>query len=287
MRAVVVGSRSFIGSRLIELLRGADVEVLGIDLPGWDICGDLPFENDDIVVHLAAWSTDSMCSSSPLEAMRVNVEGTLNVARLAYHRMVKQVIFASTEWVYGESNQVVGEEDAANPNTLSLYAWTKSVGENILIRSGVENVTVLRFGIVYGDRRKNWGAVESIYDSFRSGRPVVVGRLDTSRRYIHVDDVCRGIVASIGKPDIRVYNLAGDRDVSLRDICVASRSVSGRDVAVAEKSGNVTRRRPDNSKAKRELSWSPEVSIEEGLARLELFLRKSEVEDHAESIQGE
>lgn len=274
MRNVVItGCGSFIGKRLIEMLDPAKHQVFGIDLPEFDICDpQLPFRPDDVVIHLAAISTDSTCSGVPLEAMRVNIQGTLNVARQAYRHRAGQVIFASTEWVYGETSQVVTENDAANSNGLGIYAWTKSVGENILIRSGLPNVTVLRFGIVYGNKKHNFGAVESIYSSFQEGRPVVVGRFETSRRYIHVDDVCRGIIAAIGKPDIRVYNLAGDYDVSLRDVIDASRSVSGKSVTIAEKGGTVTQRRPDNSKAKAELDWEPKVSLREGLTSFKEFL---------------
>lgn len=275
MAVIVTGCGSFIGRRLLDFLQEEKLDAYGIDLPEFDICDELPFQKNDVVIHLAAISTEKDCSAIPLEAMRVNIQGTLNVVRRAVDADVRQIIFASTEWVYGDVGGVVGEDDVANPNSLKTYAWTKSVGEQILLRSGFPNVTILRFGIVYGNRMKNQGAVETILGDVRDGKPFTVGRYDTSRRYIHVDDVCLGICKAIGQPDIRVYNLAGSRDVSLRDVISESEIVTGKKAIVTETKAGLTVRRPDSSLAKKELGWTPIVNLREGLARLDYYLEES------------
>src|SRR5688572_11780292 len=114
MAIVFTGSESFIGKELARLCGKRGVDYVGIDLAAssdprcrrYDICSPdidqiLP-ENADAVIHLAAVSTEKACRENPRLAFDVNVGGTLNLIQAAQKRKVKQFIFASSEWVYGE-----------------------------------------------------------------------------------------------------------------------------------------------------------------------------------------
>jgi nucleoside-diphosphate-sugar epimerase len=287
MRVIVTGSESFIGSRLKHHCRLAGVEHVGIDLapsedPNHhqaDICSDTIVDaipgNADALIHLAAVSTDQTCRMDTKKAFEVNVGGTINLIEAARARGVKQFVFASTEWVYGEvaNSAVQTEESPIDAMRLSSeYAISKITGERLLYaahkRDGLA-VTVLRFGIVYGPRPANWSAVEALFHAVRTKDTVEVGSLETGRRFIHVADIADGILGALGRNGYELFNLSGDRLITLGNIIEESSSLVGRHPRVIEKnSGAISIRNPDNGRARRVMGWRPKIALKDGLSTL-------------------
>jgi UDP-glucose 4-epimerase len=280
MKIFITGSESFIGGFLWTQLAAQGHDLSGIDASPSTRPGAVQMDLRDprladqipqgaTVIHLAAVSTDSLCKADPLSGFDVNISGTINLARAAAVRGASQFIFASTEWVYGDvGNAAVQTED--QPIDLGAiqgsYAVSKLVGENVLRLSGLQNVTVLRFGIVYGPRLKNWSAVESLVEKVYKAEPINVGSLNTSRRFINVSDLCSGILASLGRSGFEIFNLTGDSNVSLRDVIDVAGRVLGREVKPSETAPETPSvRNPPNDKAKQVLDWVPKVSLEEGI----------------------
>lgn len=289
MKIFITGSESFIGGYLWKQLAEAGHELSGIDAAPPTRAGAVQMDLRDAnlseqipegatVIHLAAVSTDSLCKADPLSGFDINISGTLNLARAAALRGASQFIFASTEWVYGDvSNDAVQTED--QPIDLGAiqgsYAVSKLVGENVLRLSGVPNVTVLRFGIVYGPRTKNWSAVESLLDKVLRGESVSVGSAHTSRRFIFVTDLCAGIEAALGRKGFEIFNLTGDQNVTLGDVVQTAAHAFGKTPAFAETaSDQPSVRNPPNSKAREALQWHPRVSLEAGLCEVAKFWGK-------------
>jgi nucleoside-diphosphate-sugar epimerase len=288
MKIVIVGSEGFIGHRLRALCANDGHTVIGIDVvesaaPGnircdirsADLAEVLP-EDADAVVHLAAVSRDQDCASDLDRALSINVGATWNVLEAARARGVPQMIFASSEWVYGDvAGQDVQREDAPiDVNKLtSTYAMTKIFAERLLDAAWQADprtaVTVLRFGIVYGPRPADWSAVEHMFNQVKAGEVVVRGSLKTARRFIHVDDVCRGILSAVGHTGFDVFNISGDSLVSLADLIDASAALIGRMPTVVEGDPSaITVRNPDNTKARNTLGWTPAIDLAAGLMTL-------------------
>jgi len=294
VKAIVTGSQSFIGKALREACMRRGVEWFGVDaLPARgsgeiqadirdpELVKQLP-EQADVMIHLAAVSRDQDCRRDPGEAFAINVGGTLNVIAAARERRIRQFIFASSEWVYGEvGNQEIQTEGAAIDATriVSEYALSKIAGERLLAmaqsQGAFDGATVLRFGIVYGPRPSNWSAVEALFDAvWRGGVVEVKGSLGTSRRFIHVEDVAEGILAAVGRRVYEVFNLSGNDLISLGDVIGTSADLLGRSPQILEgKPEAVSIRNPDNGKAQRELGWAPQRNLRQGLATLMEGLR--------------
>ena len=285
----ITGSESFIGSRLAAALDSRGEQWTGIDT----IARHPRTRRADIrdaavadgiaeagtLVHLAAISRDSDCRQDPRGAFDVNVGGTLNLIEAARRRGVRHFVFASSEWVYGEvANDEVQREDSPLDATrlVSEYALTKLAGERLLAgaarRGDFASVTILRFGIVYGPRPSNWSAVEMLHDAVSHKDLVEVkGSLATARRFIHVEDICTGILASVenAPAGFSVFNLSGDRLVSLGDVIEQSMRLTNRRPRVIEGAPqSVSIRNPDNTKARAALDWAPKLDLASGLATL-------------------
>lgn len=284
MKLFVTGSQSFIGRRLFARCKGSGIDAVGIDSiasAGADstqadirdpAIADL-IPDGAIVVHLAAISRDPDCRADPRGAFDVNVTGTLNVAAAAEKRRAMQLVFASSEWVYGEvRNDDVQREDHPIDVTAikSEYALTKIVGEQCLkLTCRLPAVTVLRFGIVYGPRASNWSAVEALFHAVREKDIVSVGSLATGRRFIHVEDIVAGILKSSGRTGFEIFNLSGNTIITLREIVEQSAELLGRRPPVDEKNPQaISIRNADNVKARQVLGWEPKIGLKDGLATL-------------------
>ena len=290
MTLFVTGSESFVGRALVARCDELGIAVSGIDSvpspnqrPGF-VVGDIRspelvdlLPRGSVVVHLAAVSRDSDCRSDPLSALDVNVCGTLNLLAASRKSNARQIVFASSEWVYGDvGNDEIQVEDQQIDITqmTSLYAVSKIVGEQTLrLDDSAIDKTLLRFGIIYGPRLSNWSAVESLFDLVSRGSEVTVGCAATARRFIHVDDIVSGILASVGRSGVEIFNLSGDDLVTLREVVETSASILGREVELCERETEaLSIRNPDNAKAARDLSWRPEIGLEVGLQSVHEFL---------------
>ena len=280
----ITGAESFVGKRLVKHCVEQGISYCGVDIFDSedanifkiDICDDSlgdAIPTDAVVVHLAAISRDPDCAKNPALANKINIEGTLNVLKCAKVKKARQLIFASSEWVYGQvsndSEQTESDEIQVQ-RLVSIYAITKALGEQYLrlLRDDLD-VTVLRFGIIYGPRPSNWSAVESLFDSVKNKNEVVVGSLKAGRRFIHVDDICTGILAAVGQTNFEIFNLSSDNTVTLGQVIEESKRIHLTSPRVVETSPkNISLRNPSNEKAKRILGWSPRISIEDGLKSL-------------------
>ena len=286
---VITGSESFIGRELISQCKKNSIEFTGLDIinkqesdynyhqiniKSPNIIDHIP-ENTDAVIHLAALSRDSDCKEKAYECFDNNVLGTLNLINACKKKNVKQFIFASSEWVYDEfkNNEEKNEESLINiHNHKSEYALSKLVSESNLRQQynhGFCNVTILRFGIIYGPRKSNWSAVESIFNQVKNQNQVTIGSLKTGRRFVHVYDIVRGIINSLGLKGFNIINLTGNDILTLKDIIDVSQQVLNKKIDVVESnSEQISIRNPSNSKAKQIIGWQPEIDLKSGLESL-------------------
>lgn len=293
MKIIITGSESFVGQELIQECQRQKIDVLGLDLKKTseldyefqvgdirsESFSDLIPESVNAIVHLAALSRDPDCKNRAYECFNINVMGTLNVIRAAIAKNAKQLIFASTEWVYGDfrEGEIKDEDTPIDIATLtSEYALSKLVSELNLRQQyqyGLCPVTILRFGIIYGPRLDNWSAVESLIDTIKNKEEIVVGSLRTGRCFIHISDIAKGIIKSIGLPGFNIIGLEGDRLVTLGDIINTGQLILHKTIQIIESNPEkVSIRNVSNQKANRVLRWQPEIDLEEGLKTLLPFI---------------
>lgn len=289
MKVFVTGSESFVGRELIKQCLGEGIEVSGCDVTNKK-SQDYDFHQADIrskelldfipegldaVIHLAAIARDKDCKANPVLCYDVNLSGTINVADSARAKNARQIIFASTEWVYGpfEPGETKNEDTEIDPTILdSDYAFSKMLCEIVLKeRFKISSIptTILRFGIIYGPRLPAGSAADSLFIDVATKDEIKVNCLKTGRHFVHVSDIASGIVKSFGLPGFNTINLVGDHLITLGEVIETSKKILGRNPKVIEVNpSNVNERRLENPRAKELLSWSPEIDIETGLKSL-------------------
>lgn len=240
MKYLVTGSCGFIGSNLVDMLVEQGHEVVGIDnlssdahdqfyyndkatyykynITDYVMCSDV-FERHrpDGVFHLAAEARIQNCIQDPSLCFETNVLGTGTMLSLCKAHKVPRMAFMSTSAVYGlKANDIQTETDS--PDCLNAYSLSKLHGEQIckLYSSmyGVDTVCFRGFNI-YGKRMPKKGQYALVIGIFQrllsEGKALTItGDGEQKRDFIHVDDVCRGLIAGLnaGTPQQgSVYNL--------------------------------------------------------------------------------
>ncbi len=157
----------------------------------------------DRIIHLAAQVAVGRSIQNPLEDIRSNYTGTVQVLEYARCCGVKKVVFASSAAVYGDTVELPVRETAVC-KPVSPYGINKLGAEAFLYYySAIQGVptTALRFFNVYGPRqdpRSPYSGVISIFtERALTGKTLTIfGDGQQTRDFVFVGDVARAIVTA-------------------------------------------------------------------------------------------
>ncbi|WP_261842346.1 UDP-glucose 4-epimerase family protein [Aliamphritea ceti] len=307
MNVFLTGVTGFLGSRLAETLQSkADLNLSVAVRQPVQVCGGRVFEvqgldistnwssalaGQKVLIHAAARAhimKDEV--TDPLaEYRKVNVEGTISLARQAAAAGVKRFIFISSIKVNGEQTQCgkpfTAEDIPAPEDAYGLSKWEAEQGlRQLAIETGME-VVIIRSPLVYGPGVK--GNFASLIKIVAKGLPIPLGSVHNQRSLVALDNLVDLIIACVDHPAAadQVF-LAGDgHDMSTTELLRAVANAmdkSPRLISVPEllilliatiigKKAIAQRLlgslQVDISKARNLLGWEPPISVEEGLAR--------------------
>jgi UDP-glucose 4-epimerase len=289
-RVLVTGGSGFIGSHVVDKLVQAGFEPRIYDLlpsphhePGSvdTAIGDLfdadalraAMEDCDAVVHLAAHADVGIVAAQPVEAEECNSRGTLAVLEAA-RATGTRVIYGSTIWVYGASGDGAIDEEAPLGLPDHLYTASKLAGEMYCSSySELYEVpcTILRFGIPYGPRARPAAVIPIFVSKALKGEPLTIaGDGMQTRRFVYVEDLAEGVVAAVERGDgNRVYNLAGDETVTIRELAdIVSDLLDDTEVVhTPGRNGDFGGAVISNERAAEELGWRASTPLREGVRR--------------------
>ena len=247
--------------------------------------------NQHTVIHAAARThiMKDEIADALTEYRRVNVDGTLNLARQAAEAGVKRFIFISSIKVNGERTKP-GQPFTADrvPEPEDAYGVSKWEAEQCLQRLSAETgmaVVIIRPPLIYGPGVK--GNFASMIKLVEKGLPLPLGSVCNKRSFVAVDNLVDLIITCIEHPAAanQVF-LAGDGyDLSTTELlrgvaeamCKPARlvpvppsllklivSLLGKKAIANRLLGSL---QVDISKAEKLLDWRPPLSVEEGLKR--------------------
>ena len=243
------------------------------------------FENEkfDYVYHKAAQIDVRKSIANPMYDLDVNGMGLLNVLENCKNNKVKKVIFASSGGViYGNTKHFpTPETEEKSPE--SCYGVTKALGELYLnFYKKVHNLdyTIFRYSNIYGkyqDSHGEAGVIDIFINNIISKKPCTIyGDGLQCRDYIHVSDVVEANVLALSKGSGRAYNIASGRVSSVKEIYDIINSLNNHSgVLKYEKArlGELLRSEIDNTKAKKELHWTPRMNLEQGIKETLAYIK--------------
>jgi dTDP-4-dehydrorhamnose reductase len=122
----------------------------------------------DVVVHCAAHAILDDCAADPRMALRVNVQGTHNVAAEC-RRLGRRMVYISSDYVFdGLAPPTGGYREDDVPNPVSVYGLTKLAGERIT--ATVPDHLVVRTAWLFGGRDERTDLVLASINAVLGGR---------------------------------------------------------------------------------------------------------------------
>lgn len=228
----------------------------------------------DIIVHLAAKISVDESLIKPEEYFKINVEGTLNLLKLALKYNVKKIIFASSAAVYGTKDKVPLKEDESLLTPLSTYAVTKIAGEGLChVYSSISNLQCicLRFFNIYGPEQSGSALVPKFIKLISNNQPITIfGDGTHTRDFIYISDVIQGITKAIkyNKKHYEIFNIAGSTKTTILDLVKIIEDTLHKKAIInfePNKKGDIPLSFANIDNAKKELGFNPVVALKEGI----------------------
>jgi len=294
--AVVTGGAGFIGSHMVDLLleRGYAVRVIDNLVGGREqnlahraSNPDLAFDRRDVrsyspgdplfkgaryVFHFAGIGDIVPSIERPLEYLSANVQGTVHMLECAREARARKIVYAASSSCYGLASVPTREDHPIDPQY--PYALSKFQGE----QAGLHWHRVYRFPFnsirifnAYGTRSRTSGAYGAVFGVFLrqklAGKPYTVVGDGTQRRdFLYVTDVARAFLAAAEGPAAgRVYNLGASKPQSVNRLVEL---LGGEKIFIPRRPGEPDCTWADITRITTELGWKPEVSFEQGVARV-------------------
>ena len=245
VRLLVTGASGFLGSAIAEQCRMDGMEVIAtgrrelkIGVPGYftadvtdpkSMSGALT--NVDCVIHAAGLAHQFRDGKKSSPFLKINVNGTENVALAATRAGVSHFVLISSVSVYGpHGKQACDEETICNspePYGQSKYQAEQRARE--IIEKAGGQLTILRLATVYGEGDP--GNVGRLMRMIDRGRFVWVGDGSNRKSLIHKNDAARACTHVVRQPSpgINTYNVTASIS-TMRAIVEELASALGREL---------------------------------------------------------
>jgi dTDP-glucose 4,6-dehydratase len=297
MRALVTGGAGFLGSHLCDALLAEGHSVIAVDnlltgradnlqhlanetrftLEQHDICKPFDFGRVDYVFHFASLASPVDYMRHGLETLAVGSAGTFNSLDLA-RKYNATFLLSSTSECYGnptvhpQPETYWGNVNPIGPR--SVYDESKRFAEAATMayyRYHNVDTRIVRIFNTYGPRLQlNDGRVISNFmkQALRGDDLTVYGDGKQTRSFCYVSDEIEGILRLSRSSEHLPVNIGNPGEFTMLECAEVVLKVTGSKSKIRFEplpEDDPTQRRPDITKAKALLGWSPKIDLETGL----------------------
>lgn len=273
--------------RLKELKKFKYFKFLKKDLTNFkDIYKSIRVNVFKSIIHLAAQPGVRYSFNHPKNTLYNNLNSFVNIIEIARLINCKKFIYASSSSVYGNVKEFPFNENDFSIKPISVYGASKLSNEiiaDVYSKNFNLNCFGLRFFTVYGP----YGRPDMAYYNFalknlRNHKIELYNNAKMLRDFTYIDDVIAAILKIIDKKDLpkghHVLNVGKGKPDKLIDLVNLLQSNLKNKFNVNYKNfipkGDIKKTYSNNSKIKKLLKWSPEISLDEGIDRFMIWFKK-------------
>ena len=281
----------------IEKITGVKIDHYDIDLCDKQAVKEVFQKENEVegIVHFAAFKSVPESVENPYKYFHNNFESLLNVVEIALEKNISNLIFSSSCSVYGNISSLPVNEETLFNKAESPYAYTKQVGEEMLItytnRFKNLQVAALRYFNPVGAHFSGLNGELPIHKP-TSLVPVItqtaIGIIEQMavfgddyitrdgsciRDYIHVTDIAQAHIKALeylveqkNKSNFTVINLGSGEGVSVFEAIEAFEKATGEKlnyIVKPRREGDVEAIYSDTTKSQKELNWKTTHTIEQ------------------------
>ncbi|MDG1841455.1 MAG: SDR family oxidoreductase [Crocinitomicaceae bacterium] len=233
----------------------------------------------DFILHFASPASPIDYLKIPIQTLKVGSLGVHNCLGLAKAKGAR-ILIASTSEVYGDptvhpqTENYWGNVNPVGPR--GVYDEAKRFQEAITMAyhnfHGLET-RIARIFNTYGPRmRLNDGRVLPAFigQALRGEDLTIFGDGSQTRSFCYIDDLIEGIVSLLNSNYSQPVNIGNPSEISIKDFAKEIIKLTGTDQKVIYKDlpiDDPKQRRPDITKAKNILDWTPLVHRSDGLQK--------------------
>ena len=297
---LVAGGSGFIGTNLIKKLLVGQNHIICVDnfftSNSYNISQFKKFNNFEFIRHditfplyvevdeiynLACPASPRHYQKDPVQTLKVNVIGSINLLGLA-KRTGAKIMLSSTSEVYGDPETSPQKETYwgnVNPNGIrSCYDEGKRCAETLFMDYNRQHKLITKicrifntFGpfMAYDDGR----VVSNFIISCLKNQDIeIYGDGNQTRCFCYIDDLIEGLTTFMASPNefIGPVNLGSDNEITVLELAKIIKEITGSRSNIIHKKlplDDPKKRKPDLNLAKKKLNWKPKISLEDGLVK--------------------
>ena len=304
-RNLVTGGAGFLGSHLCDRLMEAGEEVICLDnyftgrkqnISQWigsprfelirhDVTEPIKVEVDRIW-HLACPASPVHYQFNPVKTAKTSFLGTYNMLGLA-NRVGARLLLASTSEVYGDPEVHPQPESYKGcVNTIgirSCYDEGKRIAETLCFdyqRMHNTEIRVIRIFNTYGPRMlPDDGRVVSnfIVQALKGESLTLYGDGSQTRSFCYVDDLIEGMIKLMNGNHSGPMNIGNPTEFTIRNLAELVREKINSNLELIYQQlpqDDPLQRKPDIQLAQKELSWTHQVDLDQGLDQTIDYFRR-------------
>jgi len=303
---LVTGGAGFLGSWICEVLVEQDAKVICVDnlssgmesnishllnrenfrFIKYDVSKPLNLNEEkiDAIMHMASRASPLEFDKYPIEIIRANTLGTMNMLELA-RKCNARFLFASTSEVYGDAKVIPTPETYyGNVNPVGVrgcYDESKRCGEALCmayLRQYDVDVRIARIFNTYGPRMRADGIYGRVIPRFikqaLNNEPITIfGDGKQTRSFCYVTDQIEGLLRLLWVDNAagEIVNIGNPDEITILELAEVIKKITNSESPIefySPQPDDPRRRCPDISKARELLKWEPKVELEKGLTKL-------------------
>ena len=269
-----------------DFISDENFKVLLQDIEKPIICDD----KIDYIVDTAGYASAYHIVNQPVDIIKANTIGTINILEFAKNKNIENIVFTSTREVYGKvsDKEKLDEESFGSMNHIEVrncYPESKKMSENLFVsyheQYGIP-YTILRIAHTYGPTMTllNDGRVMSDFLNFYlNNKNIVLNSNGTAvRSFCYITDTIYGMILTLLNAKNEIYNLSNETEpFEVKDVAeMIVKSNPSKNLKVEFNISNdekVTKGYnkipviPMDTRKIEQLGWKPNICLLEGLKR--------------------
>lgn len=274
-KILITGATGFLGKRVGAFAqKDFDVVSFGseIDIRNPESLNVFHNEKFDWVIHCAGKVFVPDSWKDPKSFYDVNVNGTMHVLEFCRKQNIGCTLISA--YVYGSPAELpIKESHSVQPS--NPYAWSKFMAEDLgkMYHSCFQlPINIVRPFNIYGPGQPSHFVLPTILNQAILQNEIEILDGEPKRDFIHVDDVAKLILATVGNREFNVFNACSGESHSVNEIIQLIAGALNKEVKILDKKDRRKNEIMDTKgsyiHAKQVLGWSPSISIGEGINNL-------------------